>query len=262
MKKIIPFLLLTIMATFLVNCEPDDPEPVDNTDSGDPTGTVTLRFEPYYQDEPLEIGEVYTNAMGYRLQIENLDFYISNTTITDDESVEVTGSEIELLMDEDPAMEMSFEAATGNYSGLSFSFGIPSEVNTDSDPTQFPNSHPLSVEGSNGMFWTWNTGYIFTTFDGRADTTGIAGNPLNHTFAFHCGNDQLFETRDYPDLAFEVAEDQENVFVFRIQVDQLLDNPDNPIDLKEESLTHSSGEDGLALAIKFTNNFYEATTLE
>jgi hypothetical protein len=257
--KITHLLAIIFVLISFAACDTEDPKPEPQApDQGD----FTLRFEPYWEDEPLTIGEVYNTEEGFRLRVENLDFYISDVTISKDGGANLIGSEIALLLDESENMEVTFDAEAGNYSGLSFAFGIPSEVNTDSDPTQFPNAHPLSVQGSTGMFWTWNTGYIFTRFDGRADTTGTEGAPLTHPFAFHCGNDLLYQVRDYPDLSFEINENENTVITLRIQVDQILTNSENPIDIREESLTHSSGEAGLALAEKIVNNFYGATTLE
>ena len=257
--KITHLFAILLFAIGFSACDTEDPKPEPQAPE---EGEFTLRFEPYWENEPLAIGDVYNTADGFRLRVENLDFYISNVTINHSENGPFVGSEVALLQDESENMEVTFDADAGSYSGFSFAFGIPSEVNTDSDPTQFPNSHPLSVQGSNGMFWTWNTGYIFTTFDGRADTTGTEGEPLNHPFAFHCGHDSLYELRDYSDNSFEVTEGENTVITLRIQVDQILTNSENPVDIREESITHSSGEAGLALAEKIVDNFYGATTLE
>src|SRR5690606_27283460 len=95
-----------------------------------------------------------------------------------------------------------FTVPKGDYVGLGFLLGVPENVNTDTDPAQYPHTHPLSVAGSQGMFWSWMTGYIFTKFEGRADTTGTIGEPVLYPFSYHTGNDDYsryvaFESFDF-----------------------------------------------------------------
>lgn len=55
------------------------------------------------------------------------------------------------------------KADTGKYSGMSFDIGVPRELN-NSDPTLAP--APLDSAAYKGLYWGWDSGYIFMMAEG------------------------------------------------------------------------------------------------
>jgi hypothetical protein len=110
------------------------------------------------------------------------------------------------------------------------------------------------------MFWHWNTGYIFTKFDGKADLEGIEGNPLLDPFAFHCGDDPLLRIVSLPIAQGFIEGETSRVFQIHCQVDKLLQGNAENIDIAVDYLTHTQGN--FLLARRFMDNFGTAFELE
>ena len=152
---------------------------------------------------------------------------------------------------------ISAEVESTNYNKIQWSGGVPASVNKDSDPAAFPNSHPLSVQGSAGMFWSWNTGYIFTKFDGKANLTGGLG-PVLDPFAFHIGEDFLYRSHEASVNVCPNGDETQRVYI-DFHVDQFLANPIDTIDISQDNITHTSGN--VELAERFNENFNSAITV-
>jgi hypothetical protein len=156
-----------------------------------------------------------------------------------------------LVHDFNEPLEITSDIKEASYTTLKMSIGVPSERNKDQDPSQYANSHPLSVQGSSGMFWTWNTGYIFTKFDGRLDLTGQEGAQLIDPFAFHTGEDLLYRTIELP---VNVVAEKDGNYTINVKMDikKFIDNSNDQIDLSVDYLTHTVGN--MNLARRFAEN--------
>lgn len=109
------------------------------------------------------------------------------------------------------------------------------------------------------MFWTWNTGYIFTKYEGKADLSGTEGAALLHPFAFHVGDDPYYRSvvLDHP-FTIGVAQ-TENISVV-IHTEKIIDGGPSPIDIATDNVTHTSGNP--ELAEKAANNFAAAFEIQ
>jgi hypothetical protein len=152
-------------------------------------------------------------------------------------------------MDSDPVI--SFNIDPSEIARIEFAVGIPSEYNKDVDPTTYTNSHPLSVQGSQGMFWTWNTGYIFSKMEGKSDLTGTEGASLTNPFSFHAGDDPLYRTFSF-EKPFTIGLNGSQDIIVSMHIDEIFNNDTDPIDVSTDYITHTS--DNFALAERFINN--------
>ncbi len=65
---------------------------------------------------------------------------------------------------------------TGNYTGISYLIGVDSTRNVSGAQTG-------ALAETNGMFWEWNTGYIFLKLEGTSPQSGEA----DHVIQYHIG---------------------------------------------------------------------------
>ncbi len=254
MKSLRHVLLVGLISIAFSSCKDDAEE----TPAIKAAPKANIVVTPVYGDQPFSIGTVYTTNQGYRLRVETMKTYISNIQLHNFNGDSVVFKDI-LVHDFNEPLEISSEIAEGSYTKLKLSLGVPEALNKDQDPSQYPNSHPLSVQGSSGMFWTWNTGYIFTKFDGRLDLTGQEGAQLIDPFAFHTGDDLLFRTVELP---IDVVAEKDGNYIIRVKMDikKFIDNENDQIDLSTDFLTHTVGN--MMLARRFAENFAQSFEVE
>ncbi|MEO0403958.1 MAG: MbnP family protein, partial [Bacteroidota bacterium] len=204
--------LVCLFATILIfsGCEKDDPAP---------TGKVEIIPRALFNGEPIQQGFLYDDGVGHKIRIDDFKAYLSDIAL-----VKETGERV-LVADyylskfyQNPGI--SAEVESTNYTKIQWSVGVPEAVNKDSDPAEYANTHPLSVTGSAGMFWSWNTGYIFTKFDGKANLTGGPG-PVLDPFAFHIGEDFLYRSHEAEVRMCPGGDETQRVYI-DFHVDQFL----------------------------------------
>jgi hypothetical protein len=187
MKKLMKAALYALTALVMMSgCKDKDDDNEDTTPVIN-TGTVKLHFGAEWQGAPYATPGVVLDNFGNQLRIDKFTSYLSALALIKEDGTE------HLLQDYSlvnflQTQNMEFTVPKGNYTGIKFMIGVPADVNTNTDPAQYPNSHVLSVAGSQGMFWNWASGYIFTKLEGKADTTAT-DQPLLYPFSYHTGND-------------------------------------------------------------------------
>lgn len=247
------FIVILVAAAF-AGCKKDDPKCPEPE-----MGTLNVRLNALFEGQTLEIGEVYYDVLGHRIRVDGFKTYIANVYAIKEDGTEVLVKDI-FLADFDEENVISGAIEVGNYTGIRFGTGVPEEVNKDTDPSVYANDHPLSAIGSEGMFWHWNTGYIFTKFEGKADTLGQEGNDLLHPFAFHCGDDPFYEVHEHTDQSFSLAANDEAELAIDFHADRFFYSATDTIDIKLNFLTHTSGN--YDLAERFMAIFSEAVDME
>jgi hypothetical protein len=247
MNPLRTILFLGLITLSFASCKDDKEEETPAVKAG-PKAKVVIT--PVFGDQPFSIGTVYTTNQGYRLRVETMKTYMANIQLHTFDGDSSVMKDI-LVHDFNEPLEITSEIKEASYTTLKMSIGVPSERNKDQDPSQYANSHPLSVQGSSGMFWTWNTGYIFTKFDGRLDLTGQEGAQLIDPFAFHTGEDLLYRTIELP---VNVVAEKDGNYTINVKMDikKFIDNSNDQIDLSVDYLTHTVGN--MNLARRFAEN--------
>lgn len=239
MKKLAYFFIFTLL--FSAGCKKDEENE---------NGTVRVVTRALFNGEPVSSDELYDDGLGHKIRIEGFKAYLSNMALhTDDgESAQLVGV---YLADPLSGDQWSVEIPSRQYTSLTFSTGVPPEVNKDTDPASYPIGHPLSVNGSAGMFWSWNTGYIFTKFEGKANLDG-EDSPVLDPFAFHVGEDQFYRTHEQIFNICPGGEETKTIYI-DFNVETFLNHPDDAIDIETDFLTHTSGN--VELAERFNENY-------
>jgi disulfide oxidoreductase YuzD len=248
-KFLLNITLFVFFALAMTSCDPE---------RSDVAPKLNVTIKTVYNNQPFTVGEIYDDGLGHRIRIDLLMSYFCPLIISDANGNDVVLKDFH-LQNLDNDYTFTTEIPEGSYQNFSMGIGIPKGYNKDVDPSTYPNSHPLSVQGAQGMFWTWNTGYIFSKFEGKVDLTGTEGNPLDHSFAFHTGDDLLYSLISL-DKNFIAEKNKTYDLVITIHADKLVKGDNDQIDLAVDYLTHTSGN--FPLAERFVNNFSSAITVE
>jgi hypothetical protein len=140
-------------------------------------GTVTFTFSNTVKGFPVVLNDsIYTNSFGETYSIKNLKYYISHITLTG--SNNANAKENYQLIDEANESSKTFfiPINPGTYTAVVFTIGVDSLHNVSGAQTD-------ALDPMNGMFWTWNSGYIMAKLEG----TSAVSTQVNNRFEYHIG---------------------------------------------------------------------------
>ena len=147
------------------------------------SGKLIIRFENSVGNRRVVLDTgTYVNALGQSFTITNFKYYISNITLTG-----ITEGGLNLkyadphsyLITQDDSASWSItleDMPEGSYQYMTFIVGVDSIHNCSG-------AQSGALDPINGMFWTWNTGYIFFKLEGKSPSSNSPG----HIFEYHIG---------------------------------------------------------------------------
>jgi hypothetical protein len=159
--------LVLVVSSITFSCKKDDVEP----EPTDTVGIVEFDFEHVFGGTPLDFGVDYTNAAGEIMNFSMFKYFVSNIELVkEDNSVyTVPKNQSFFLVDHsnvDSWLIRLPNIPTGTYTAVRFILGIDSLTNTL--PIE-ERTGTLDVAGiAQGMYWTWNSGYIFLKVEGNS----------------------------------------------------------------------------------------------
>ena len=161
--------VLVLLATGLLGAKKADAQ----------SGSLTLELHHFVGLHALVLDTVtYYNALGQEYTVTNFKYYISDIKLTS-----ATGQLFEdnnyYLVDEQEQDSKSIllqKIPEGAYTAISFTLGVDSEHNCSG-------AQSGALDPVHGMFWTWNTGYIFLKLEGKAPAAATPG----HEYEYHIG---------------------------------------------------------------------------
>lgn len=144
------------------------------------TGNVEIEFEHKVGASSLALNSgTYTNENGDSYTISKFAYYVSNIKLTraDGQTLDIP-AEYYLVDAANSASHkiMVKNIPPGEYVEFSFLLGVDSTRNVSGAQTG-------ALDPANGMFWSWNTGYIFLKMEGVSPQSTANGNQLR----FHIG---------------------------------------------------------------------------
>lgn len=135
------------------------------------TGNLYLELEPTVGTAPLVPGPtVYPTGNGEQFTISTFKYYLSNLKLHRADGTHYAVPDGYFLVDAGQAASQHVALhgiPAGTYTGLSFVVGVDSARNVAGAQTG-------ALDPVNGMFWDWNSGYIFVRLEGTspASATG------------------------------------------------------------------------------------------
>ncbi len=177
MKKYVLFAMACV-CLIAASCQKDK----SISEDSNKRGQVKLKFDHNVAGRVLQLGTgLYRNSFNEPYSIENLHYYISNIKLKKNDGSEYIvpkDSSYFLIQAEDTnSLFPKFSVPEGTYTGLTFTLGVDSLANVREDISS--RTGALAVE--NGMYWSWNSGYIFFKMEGKS-----AAGPKG-TYTYHIG---------------------------------------------------------------------------
>lgn len=147
--------------------------------TGPNNSTVTIHFQNYAGGQPLKLDSVfYKNALKQFYNISMFKYYVGNFHFKNIDGQEVVSKGYFLISQEDESsMQIAIDnIPPGEYNALSFTLGVDSIDNCSG-------AQSGALDPVNGMFWAWNSGYIFLKMEGISPVSKSTGKRLE----FHIG---------------------------------------------------------------------------
>jgi hypothetical protein len=171
-------LTLASIAISSTSCKKENPEP-----EPVPTeGHVALEFDHKWGMDwaPFSMNTEMTHpGTGEKITFTTLRYYISNVKLKKEDGTWWSQPESYHLVtvDENTAPEFELDAVpVGKYTAIEYTIGVDSTRNVSGAQTG-------ALAPSNGMFWSWLTGYIFIKAEGTSPESGSS----NGEFKYHIG---------------------------------------------------------------------------
>lgn len=199
-----------------------------------------LTLNPMLNQESLELGKkVYVDALQDSIKIETLKFYMGHVTFyQEDTKVAELPQPYYLIDAENPStLRLPLPTNTEQISKITFNLGVDSLTSVsgvfggDLDPT-------------NGMYWTWQSGYINVKLEGKADKCPAR----NRVFQYHIGGYQApFNTLQNAEFSFSKGGD--------IHLNIALDSFLSQVNLLEKHRIMSPNEEAVKAAKLLLSTF-------
>ncbi len=130
---------------------------------------MTVSFANYVGSNKLNLGATtYTNASGETYTVTTFNYFVSNVALTktDGSTVKVPNTYF-LVREADPASQSLTLTGLpeGDYKTLTFMVGVDSLKSTSPITERTGVLDPASY-GTDNMYWSWNSGYVFMKFEG------------------------------------------------------------------------------------------------
>lgn len=150
------------------------------------TGSIKIVFDNIVGDQNLQLNTgVYSNAAGEAFTVTLFNYYISNIKLLKNDGSAVIvprDSSYFLIKEENPSQTILLHnIPAGDYSGITFTIGVDSLKNTA--PVEERTGCLDPATGGAGMYWSWNSGYIFLKMEGHSDTA----TSKDKKFRYHIG---------------------------------------------------------------------------
>jgi len=180
-----------------------------------------IHMKNYVGNELLKLDSVqYKNALGQPYRISKFKYYISNIKL-----IEAIGYEFYMensyLLDQDDEKSLQIiqkDVPRGTYVAIDFILGVDSIHNCSGIQNG-------DLDPAKGMFWTWNTGYVFLKLEGKAAASKSPGHLIEyHIGGFHSPNNCIRNVR----LKFSkplIVERDDPEMTIKVDVAEILKSP-------------------------------------
>lgn len=250
MKKLLPFLWVCLGS--LAACRKEKSE------ESLAMAYLSIRFHPQINGSDLKLNSNYTNIYGENFSLTAVKFYTGLYQLgnrSEGTSVESSGGPYWLSdLSKPSSMAVSASIPPGIYNQLKFLVGVDSTRNVSG--VQSGDLDPAA-----GMFWTWNSGYIYIKIEGNSP----ASPEPNGKFEYHIGGFRYPDsairtfTADLtdPDL-WELSAGDSLHMDINIALDQFFSSP-IPLKIAETPVCTTPGQlaagiaDNFAAAIQVSN---------
>ena len=168
----LPGLIALASVTF-ISCEKNEVDGIDpNTKN-----TVAIEFDNRVGDQKLVLGTTpYKNGSGEDFTVTTFNYFVSNISLKkEDGTVQKFPDQYFLIRqatNQSQVIELK-NVPSGNYSEMTFTIGVDS-LKSVSSVAERVGVLDVTSYGDDGMYWSWNSGYIFMKIEGISSAAPVA----------------------------------------------------------------------------------------
>jgi hypothetical protein len=177
MKKLSSALAITVISLLCLagSCSKENSgsgsnKPVDSFN-------LVIYFKPVADTVLLHYDSTYTNYWKEKYSVSNFKYYISHINLinTDSNLTKQINDEKYFLVDATDSLHclVKLSVAPFRYNRISFTIGVDSAHNVSGAQTG-------ALDPINGMFWTWNSGYVMAKLEGRSSVSSLVNNKMEY----------------------------------------------------------------------------------
>ncbi|MES1219833.1 MAG: MbnP family protein, partial [Bacteroidota bacterium] len=129
----------------------------------------------------------YTNPYGETYTVQRLKYYITNIELVNSKANRrIAVEDSYYLIDDgnDESKIISLPVPEGNYDAISFLLGVDSLHNVSG-------AQSGALDPMNGMFWTWNSGYVSIKIEGKSPASSLPQNLIEYHLGGFKGPDNV-----------------------------------------------------------------------
>jgi len=248
MKKLKLITIINLLAFAIAfqssSCKKDEV----NNNQNNSTGSIVIEFDHVWgmNMAPFQMNTDIVQPMsGDTLNVSLLKYYISNIQLVKNNGDLYNIEDGYYLIDpENNTIELE-NIPSGEYKGVNFLIGVDSLKN-------FSGLQTGALNPSNGMFWSWSTGYIFVRIEGSSQ------NSPTGQFLYHMGGYQdPYIASHKKEMLFggEIATVSPNATPqahLNVNVAKIWHGP---IKVSDLNVIHNIGEDAVLLSTNFADGF-------
>ena len=204
------------------------------------TETFEINFAPTFLSNQLKLNQYYKINQEDSIQITSFKFYVSNIELVNEDKIVWRVNQGFYLIDLETENSQKINCLVPKniqFDKISFDLGIDSLTNVSGalggalDPTQ-------------GMYWTWQSGYINLKLEGNF----IQSMNAKNDFVFHLGGYQSpFNT--IQKISFQTK--KQSTYQIGIELNNLI----SEVDLQETKSIMSPRKEAIEMAVKATKMF-------
>lgn len=212
---------------------------------------VSINISHVMNDEPLARNtKVYVNPSGESYTVSRFRYYLSNFSFITAAGSTVTIPPSYFLVDDSVNTSKTIQLDSvpqGNYTAIRFLIGVDSARNNSG-----VQSGALAPE--NGLFWTWNSGYIMAQLEGYSTTIGSASNQFQFHIGGYKGPYNVLQPVTIP-VNVSAGPDLSNPPVIKLRADVAKWFMPNTVSFRSEAVIMAPGAKALSIAGNYQQMF-------
>lgn len=245
-KTIKLFLFLAFASVSLLGCKKDEEEETPKA-----SGNIEVEVINQVDGAPAQSGVTYTHPLGTQYSFNLLKYLLTNWELVNDKGETYRPGNYELIDALNPATcKMNFDSIpAGNYTKIRFFLGMDSLSN-------YTLTNYGDLDASNGMVWTWSTGYIFLKLEGEFINMDGEETPL----IYHFGTMRAQVRYELPLNNLKIDANTRKLRMY-FNLNEIFRNPDS-INLNEYSNQQSFAAKDIPWLASLSANLLDAFTIE
>lgn len=159
-------------------------------------GDMEISFDHLFNGEQVVFDKSYTNVHGEDVKFTTINYFISNISLQrrDGSFYTIPQDSSYFIVRHTPEADLRKitlkDIPEGEYNGIRFVIGVDSLRNTMSIEHRTGNLDVAA--GAKGMYWVWNSGYIFFKLEG---TSTASTEKMKNRFTYHIGGFGGYRTK-------------------------------------------------------------------